>query len=151
VLIAGNGDSIFKRLMSVIGRDDLGNDPALENNVGRVAQVEMIDTAISQWTAEHDLEDVLDALNARQIPAGRIYDVADIAADPHYQARGMIMDSTLPDGTAIKLPGIVPKLSATPGEVRSPAPALGQHTDEVLSGLGIDEDTRKAWRQRGII
>jgi formyl-CoA transferase len=137
--------------MSVIGRDDLGNDPALENNVGRVAQVEMIDTAISQWTAEHDLEDVLDALNARQIPAGRIYDVADIAADPHYQARGMIMDSTLPDGTAIKLPGIVPKLSATPGEVRSPAPALGQHTDEVLSGLGIDEDTRKAWRQRGII
>jgi formyl-CoA transferase len=116
-----------------------------------VAQVEMIDTAISQWTAEHDLEDVLDALNARQIPAGRIYDVADIAADPHYQARGMIMDSTLPDGTAIKLPGIVPKLSATPGEVRSPAPALGQHTDEVLSGLGIDEDTRKAWRQRGII
>jgi len=151
VLIAGNGDSIFKRLMSVIGRDDLGNDPALENNVGRVAQVEMIDAAISQWTAQHDLEDVLDALNAKQIPAGRIYDVADIASDPHYQARGMILDATLPDGTGIKLPGIVPKLSATPGEVRSPAPALGQHTDEVLSSLGIDEETRRAWRQRGII
>ncbi|TEA70391.1 CaiB/BaiF CoA transferase family protein [Allopusillimonas ginsengisoli] len=151
VLIAGNGDSIFKRLMSVIGRDDLGNDPALENNVGRVAQVKMIDEAISQWTARHELDEVLDALNAKQIPAGKIYDVADIAADPHYQARGMILDSALPDGTEIKLPGIVPKLSATPGEVRSPAPALGQHTDEVLADLGIDEETRKAWRQRGII
>lgn len=151
VLIAGNGDSIFKRLMAVIGRNDLGNDPALENNVGRVRQVDMIDAAISQWTGEHALDDVLAALNANHIPAGKIYDVADIADDPHYQARGMILDSTLPDGTPIKLPGIVPKLSATPGEVRSAAPALGQHTDEVLEGLGIDESTRQAWRKRGII
>ncbi|MDS1141642.1 CoA transferase [Pusillimonas sp. SM2304] len=151
VLIAGNGDSIFKRLMAVIGRNDLGNDPALENNVGRVRQVDMIDAAISQWTGEHALDDVLAALNANHIPAGKIYDVADIADDPHYQARGMILDSTLPDGTPIKLPGIVPKLSATPGEVRSAAPALGQHTDEVLADLGIDESTRQAWRKRGII
>lgn len=151
VLIAGNGDSIFKRLMAVIGRDDLGSDPALENNVGRVRQVEMIDEAISNWTGQNRLNDVLAALNASHIPAGKIYDVADIASDPHYQARDMILDSSLPDGTPIKLPGIVPKLSATPGEVRSPAPSLGQHTDEVLEGIGISEDIRNDWRKRGII
>lgn len=151
VLIAGNGDSIFKRLMHAIGRDDLGNDPALESNVGRVQHVDMIDDVISQWTAERELDDVLRVLNEHRIPAGKIYDVADIASDPHYQARDMILDSVLPDGTAIKLPGIVPKLSATPGEVRSPAPALGQHTDEVLSGMGIDQSRLEALRERGII
>ncbi|MGB6104727.1 MAG: CoA transferase [Pusillimonas sp.] len=151
VLIAGNGDSIFKRLMMVIGRDDLGNDPALENNVGRVKQVDMIDEAISQWTGRNLLDDVLAALNEHHIPAGKIYDVADIAADPHYRARDMILDSALPDGTPIKLPGIVPKLSATPGDVRSAAPTLGQHTDEILAGMGIDEATLGDWRRRGII
>ncbi|NYT85931.1 CaiB/BaiF CoA transferase family protein [Pollutimonas harenae] len=151
VLIAGNGDSIFKRLMAVIGRDDLGQAPALESNDGRVKHVNTIDQAISQWTGQHSLDEVLAALNASQIPAGKIYDIADIVADPHYQARDMILDSALPDGTAIKLPGIVPKLSETPGDVRSAAPELGQHTDQVLSGLGIDQSTRDAWRKRGII
>jgi formyl-CoA transferase len=151
VLIAGNGDSIFKRLMTLIGREDLGHDPALESNDGRVRQVERIDDAISEWTLARELDEVLHALNGQRIPAGKIYDVADIAADPHYQARDMILESQLPDGTPIKLPGIVPKLSATPGEVRSAAPTLGQHTDEILSSLGIDEDTRAKWRQRGIV
>ena len=151
VLIAGNGDSIFKRLMGVIGRDDLASDPALESNAGRVRQVERIDAAISEWTARHGLEAVLAALNTGRIPAGKIYDIADIVADPHYQDRQMILDSTLPDGTPIKLPGIVPKLSATPGEVRSAAPALGAHTDEVLEGLGIDAGKRAEWRARGIV
>ncbi len=151
VLIAGNGDSIFKRLMQAIGRDDLAQDPALENNIGRVKQVDRIDDAISQWTIQYELDEVLDTLNENHIPAGKIYDIADIARDPHYQARGMILDSVLPDGTPIKLPGIVPKLGGTPGDVRSAAPSLGQHTDEVLSRLGIDEDTRKAWRERGIV
>jgi len=151
VLVAGNGDSIFKRLMQAIGRPDLGNDPALENNAGRVRQVGRIDDAISAWTAGRALDDVMEVLNAHRIPVGRIYDVADIAADPHYQARGMILDSTLPDGTPVKVPGIVPKLSATPGEIRSQAPALGQHTDEILSALGMDENTRKGLRERGII
>jgi formyl-CoA transferase len=137
--------------MQAIGRNDLGSDPALENNVGRVRQVQKIDEAISAWTGQHLLADVLAVLNEHQIPAGKIYDVADIAQDPHYHARDMILESTLPDGTPVKLPGIVPKLSETPGEVTHPAPALGQHTDEVLSALGIDEATRKAWRERGII
>jgi formyl-CoA transferase len=151
VLIAGNGDSIFKRLMTVIGREDLASDPALESNIGRVRHVARIDDGISQWTAGHDLDVVLCALNEQRIPAGKIYDIEDIAHDPHYQARGMILDSSLPDGTPIKLPGIVPKLSETPGEIRSVAPTLGEHTDEVLSGLGIDSLTRGIWRERGII
>ncbi|MGP1614027.1 MAG: CaiB/BaiF CoA transferase family protein, partial [Pollutimonas bauzanensis] len=93
VLIAGNGDSIFKRLMQAIGRDDLAQDPALENNIGRVKQVDRIDDAISQWTIQYELDEVLDTLNENHIPAGKIYDIADIARDPHYQARGMILDS----------------------------------------------------------
>ena len=151
VLVAGNGDSIFKRLMGVIGRPDLADAPELANNAGRVKHVVMLDDAISQWTGQHPLDEVLVRLNEGQIPAGKIYDVADIATDPHYQARGMILDGALPDGTPIKLPGIVPKLSETPGEVRSAAPALGQDTDDVLAGLGIDEAKRADWRARGII
>jgi formyl-CoA transferase len=151
VLVAGNGDSIFKRLMGVIGRPDLADAPELANNAGRVKHVVMLDDAISQWTGQHPLDEVLVRLNEGQIPAGKIYDVADIVADPHYQARGMILDGALPDGTPIKLPGIVPKLSETPGEVRSAAPALGQDTDDVLAGLGIDEAKRADWRARGII
>lgn len=151
VLVAGNGDSIFKRLMGVIGRPDLAEAPELANNSGRVQHVEMLDAAISEWTARHPLDEVLQRLNEGRVPAGKIYDVADIAADPHYRARDMILDSVLPDGTPVQLPGIVPKLSETPGEVRSPAPALGEHTDEVLERLGVGPQQRADWRARGII
>jgi formyl-CoA transferase len=150
-LIAGNGDGIFRRLMDVIGRPDLRDDPALARNDGRVGQVSRLDAAIGAWTSQRTLEQALEGLNGAGIPAGRVYDIADIAADPHYQARNMLLDAQLDDGTPVKLPGILPKLSATPGEVRQPAPRLGQHTDEVLEGLGIDSDTRAAWRRRGII
>ena len=150
-LIAGNGDSIFRRLMDVIERPDLGEDPALAHNDGRVRNVEALDAAIGEWSARHSLDHVLAALNEARIPSGMIYDIADIAHDPHYRARDMILDSQLPDGTPVKLPGIVPKLSATPGSVRSPAPALGAHTDAVLETVGIDAATRDAWRARGII
>ncbi|HUH40657.1 MAG TPA: CoA transferase [Castellaniella sp.] len=151
VLIAGNGDSIFKRLMQVIGRPDLGDDPDLETNVGRVAQVARIDAAIGQWAARHDLEAVLLALNEGRIPAGKIYDIADIAVDPHYQARDMILDEALPDGTPCKVPGIVPKLSATPGGIERPAPVLGQDTTRILDRYGIDAATQRSWRERGLI
>lgn len=150
-LIAGNGDGIFRRLMEVIGRADLRDEAALAHNDGRVAQVARIDAAIGQWAGERSLDSVLAALNDAAIPAGKIYDVADIAADPHYQARDMLLDSQLPDGTAVQLPGIVPKLSATPGEATELAPTLGQHTDQVLEAIGIDAPTRSAWRARGII
>ncbi len=150
-LVAGNGDSIFRRLMDTIGRNDLAEDPALMHNDGRVRQVERIDAAISEWTGTRSLDEVLSLLNHAHIPAGKIYDIADIVADPHYQAREMLLDSLLDDGTPVKLPGIVPKLSNTPGTVERPAPRLGQHTDEVLSALGIADETRAQWRARGII
>jgi formyl-CoA transferase len=150
-LIAGNGDSIFRRLMELIGRNDLANDPKLAHNDGRVRHVEMIDHAIGLWTETRPLDHVLEALQEARIPAGKIYDVADIAEDPHYLAREMILDSQLADGTPVKVPGILPKLSETPGEINRPAPRLGQDTDQVLSALGIDEQTREEWRARGII
>ncbi|ANI34701.1 Succinyl-CoA:(R)-benzylsuccinate CoA-transferase subunit BbsF [compost metagenome] len=150
-LIAGNGDSIFKRLMEKIDRHDLANDPELQQNDGRVRHVARLDAAISTWTAERPLDEVLAALKEANIPSGKIYDAADIAADPHYQARGMLVRSELDDGTPVTLPGIVPKLEATPGQLRSPAPRLGEHTDAVLGGLGIDAPTLEQWRQRGLI
>jgi len=150
-LIAGNGDSIYKRLMEAIGREDLATDPTLANNVGRAANAELIDAAISAYTEQHPLDTVLEAMNKAGVPAGKSYDAADIAHDPHYQARDMILDATLPDGSVVQVPGIVPKLSQTPGQITRPAPELGQHTAEVLEGLGIGASQQADWKARGII
>src|SRR5208283_2301478 len=140
VVIARNGDSIYKRLMHAIGRDDLGADPGLAHNAGRVKRTAEIDGAIAARAATHDLADILAALAAADVPHGKIYTAADIVADPHYLARDMIRRVTLPDGTALKLPGIVPKLSATPGEMEWVGPTLGEHTDEVLRGIGYSAE-----------
>lgn len=150
-LIAGNGDSIFKRLMESIGRPDLANDPALAHNVGRAANVERIDQAISDFTCQRDLDSVLQLMNKAGVPAGKSYDAADIANDPHYQARDMILEAKLPDGSTVAVPGIVPKLSATPGQISREAPSLGQHTSEILDSLGIDATKQSDWKSRGII
>ncbi len=130
-LVAGNGDSIFKRLMGVISRPDLAADPALAHNAGRVARV--------------------DELDAASVPAGRIYTVADIAADPHYQARGMLAQVAMDDGSALTVPGFVPKLSRTPGAHRRNAPALGQDTDAVLREIGLTTAQIEALQARGIV
>jgi len=132
VLVAGNGDSIFKRLMHAIGRDDLGADVALAGNAGRVARVAEIDAAIGAWTQPRNVVEVLEALNVANVPAGRIYTAQDIAEDPHYRARGMLERITTAEGLALDVPGIVPKLSLTPGAITHRAPSLGEHTDEVL-------------------
>lgn len=150
-LIAGNGDSIYKRLMQTIGRADLADDPDLAHNDGRARRAEEIDAAIGQWTLRHGLDEVLETLNTARVPAGRVYTAADIAADPHYRARDMILPCDMPGGGKLDLPGIVPKLSQTPGEVRATAPTLGEHTDSVLESLGINAEQRKALRERGII
>lgn len=150
-LIAGNGDSIFKRLMSAIDRPDLGADPALADNAGRVARVDEIDTAIGQWTAGHTVEEVLAALDKASVPAGRIYTVADIVADPHYQARGMLDEVQMDDGTRLAVPGIVPKLSRTPGGHRRNAPQIGQDTDDVLREMGLSPEQIKTLRDQGIV
>ena len=150
-LIAGNGDSIYKRLMEAIGREDLATEPTLANNVGRAANAERIDAAISAYTEQHPLDFVLEAMNKAGVPAGKSYDAADIAQDPHYQARDMILDATLPDGSVVQVPGIVPKLSQTPGQITRTAPELGQHTAEVLEELGIGAEQQADWKERGII
>jgi formyl-CoA transferase len=137
VLIAGNADSLYRRLMTAIGREDLRDDPALARNDGRAAQMARIDEAIAAWTSARRQEEVLKAMEEAQVPAGRIYTAADIAADPHYAARGMIQQVLAGDGEPLRVPGIVPKLSETPGAIRSPAPKLGEHTEEVLKGLGF--------------
>jgi formyl-CoA transferase len=151
VVIAGNADSIYKRLMHAIGRDDLGQDPALANNAGRVKRTADIDGAIGDWAAAQDLDDILAALEAADVPHGKIYTAADIVSDAQYLARDMIRQVRLADGTALKLPGIVPKLSDTPGEMHWVGPALGAHTEEVLRRLGYSDAEIERLRKAGTI
>jgi formyl-CoA transferase len=151
VVIGANADSIFKRMMRAIGRDDLADDPALAHNDGRVTRTEEIEVAISTWTAEHDLDEILRVLGEAEVPSAKIYDIADIVADAHYHARGMIERVHLADGQELLAPGIVPKLSATPGTTAWLGPELGAHTSEVLTALGYDAAKVDALRAAGVI
>ena len=150
-LIAGNGDSIFRRLMLCIGRPDLASDASLADNTGRVDRVAELDAAIGQWTEGLTVADVLAQLESAEVPSGKIYSVADIASDPHYAARGMLQQVTMPDGTPLAVPGFVPKLSATPGGHRRNAPTLGQDSDAVLREIGLTDAQISALRQRGVV
>lgn len=151
VVIGGNGDSIFKRLMTLIGRSDLAEDPALADNAGRATRADELDAAIGDWTAKYDVDTVVGLLNEAQVPNGKIYSMADIVRDPQYLARGMIQSVNLRDGTELKVPGVVPKLSETPGDVGWVGPQLGEHTDEVLASLGYRGDEISALRERKVI
>jgi formyl-CoA transferase len=151
VLVAGNGDSIFRRLMGAIGRPDLAADPTLADNTGRVARVMEIDAAIEAWTSSRAVEEVLSSLEAVSVPAGRIYTVADIAADPHYEARGMLHRIQMDDGDELTIPGIVPKLSRTPGAHDRNAPCIGQDTMAVLQSIGLSDDQIAALKEKGIV
>jgi len=151
VLVAGNGDSIFKRLMTAIDRPDLANDPGLADNTGRVARVAEIDAAIGNWTATRSVDAVLAVLDAASVPAGRIYTVADIAADPHYRAREMIQTIQMDDGVDLDIPGVVPKLSRTPGTHQRNAPTVGQDTDGILQSMGLTASQIAKLREKGIV
>jgi formyl-CoA transferase len=151
VLVAGNGDSIFRRLMQTIGRDDLGADPALANNAGRVARVAELDDAIEAWTLPRPVAEVLEVLGAARVPAGKVYTARDIAEDPHYRARDMLLRQRTRDGHDIEVPGVVPKLMGTPGTVRSSAPGLGDDTDAVLGELGFTSQDIAALRGRKVV
>jgi formyl-CoA transferase len=151
VIVGANNDSIFKRMMSAIGRADLADDPALATNAGRVPRTEELDRAIADWTQQHELDHVLAVLEKAEVPSGKVYDAADVLKDAHYLARGMIEQHKLPDGTGVKLPGIVPKLSDTPGATAWVGPALGAHTAEVLGALGYDDAQQSELKQRGVI
>ena len=151
VLVAGNGDSIFKRLMDAIGRPDLGNAPDLADNAGRVRRVAEIDAAIGAWTQTRSIVEVLDTLGDARVPAGRVYTARDIYEDPHYRARDMILMQHTRDGDDIAVPGIVPKLSGTPGTLRSSAPHLGDDTDSVLQQMGLSQENIATLREKGIV
>jgi formyl-CoA transferase len=151
VLIAGNGDSIFKRLMQVIGRDDLGADTELANNAGRVARVAELDEAIEAWTQTRPVAEVLAVLGEARVPAGKVYTAKDIDEDPHYRARDMILQQTTRDGFVVDVPGVVPKLLGTPGTVRSSAPRLGDDTDAVLDEIGFSTQDIAALRGRKVV
>ena len=151
VLVAGNGDSIFKRLMGTIGRNDLGEAADLADNAGRVARVAEIDAAIGAWTQQRTVQATLDALSAARVPAGKVYTAKDIAEDPHYRARDMILQQPTRDGYTVEVPGIVPKLSVTPGTVRASAPHVGDDTEAVLRGMGLSEADIATLRAKEII
>ena len=150
-LVAGNGDSIFKRLMEVIGRNDLGQAPDLGSNAGRVARVAEIDAAIEHWTLARRVDEVLVVLGAAGVPAGRVYTAKDIHEDPHFRARDMILTQTTRDGYDVDVPGVVPKLSATPGTLRTSAPHLGDDTDAVLKQIGLSTEQIAQLRGKGIV
>ena len=151
VVIAGNSDGIYKRLMHAVARPDLAEDPELAGNEGRVRRIDVIDGAITDWTSHRTLAEVLTALEQADVPVAKIYTAADIHADRHYRARDMIEHTTMPDGQPLDLPGIVPKLSATPGVTAWVGPTLGEHVDEVLDSLGIRGATLADLRERGIV
>ncbi len=151
IVVAGNGDAIFKRLMLAIGREDLANDPQLARNDGRVARTEEIDDAIQAWCARHGIDEALARLSAADVPVSKIYSVADMFRDAQYAARGMIERHPLQDGTSLAVPAATPKLSATPGQTRWLGARLGEHTDEVLTGLGYDPAQIAALRRDGVV
>lgn len=151
IVIAGNGDAIFKRLMLAIGRDDLANDPRLARNDGRVPRTQEIDDAIQAWCSGRPIDAALAVLDAADVPVSKIYSVADMFRDPQFAARAMIERHPLPDGAPLAVPAVTPKLSATPGGTRWLGPALGQHTDEVLRELGFDTGAIETLRRDGAI
>ena len=151
ILIAGNGDSIYKRLMTLIGRADLGEDPDLERNDGRAKRVQEIDAAINAWTGSLSIDEVLKALVVAQVPSGKIYTAKDIAEDPHYHARGVIETVEGADGLKVQVPGIIPKLSQNPGAIRYRAPILGEHTDKVLQAAGLTEEQITLLKKSGVL
>jgi formyl-CoA transferase len=151
IVIAGNGDAIFKRLMQAIGRQDMAEDPQLTRNDGRVPRTAEIDGAIQAWCSTQHIEQALAVLKAADVPVGKIYSVRDMMSDPQFLARQMFEQHVFADGTPIKLPAITPKLSATPGETKWLGPGLGEHSAEVLQTLGYDDEQIAQLRRERVI
>ena len=151
VIIGGNGDSIFKRLCHAMGRDDLGDDPRLADNAGRVEHEKELDEAILAWTQTLTSDELLNALEEARVPGGPIYSVVDMMDDPQYQAREMF-ETVQVNGEDLKIPAMVPKLSDTPGRTDWPGPDVGAHNDEIYGEvLGLSADEMAKLRDAGII
>ena len=151
IIIGGNGDAIFRRLMLAVGRAGLADDPGLASNAGRDARAIELYGVIDAWVAARDGDSVLAALEAAEVPASSVYSVADMFRDAQFAARGMLEEASLPDGTPMRIPGIVPKLTDTPGSTEWLGPGLGEHTDAILAGLGFDAEQITALRAAGAI
>ena len=151
LIIGANGDAIFKRLMLAIGRADLAEDPQLASNAGRDARAREIYRVIDAWVATNDAEAVLRTTAEAQVPASRIYSAADMFSDPQFIARQMLEPAQLPDGKEFRIPGIVPKLSLTPGVTHWLGPRLGEHTEAVLARLGYATEAIVCFRRDGVI
>ncbi len=150
-MIGGNGDSIFKRLMTVAGRSDMAENPEMADNAGRVRHEPEIDAALAQWCAAHSSIHVINVLEEARVPVGPIYNVEDMLQDEHYNARGMFERVEI-DGEPLKIPAILPKLSGTPGRTDWPGGEIGSHNDEVLRGiLGLDDAELARLRDEGVI
>ena len=151
VIIGGNGDSIFRRLMHAAGRDDLAGDPRLSDNAGRVAHQREVDDAIARWTRSLDTGRVLGILDDAGVPAGPIYSVADMVEDPQYNARGLF-ETVDVGGEPLRIPALAPKLDRTPGETLWPGPEVGAHNREIyVDRLGLDEAALRSLEDDGIV
>lgn len=151
LIIGANGDAIFRRFMQAIGRSDLADDPALADNAGRDARAVEIYGVIDAWVATQDADEVLRVTAAAGVPASRIFSVADMFSDPQYAARQMLEWATLPDGKRFRMPGIIPKLSDTPGAVEWLGPRLGEHTDAILAELGYTTEQIEELHRDGAV
>ncbi len=151
LIVGANGDAIFRRCMEVMGRSDLAADPVLQTNAGRDTRATELYGVIDDWVARHDEVDVLKLLGDAGVPASRIYSVEDMFGDPQFLAREMLKSAQLPDGKPFRMPGIVPKLTETPGEVVHIGPALGADTQDILLSLGYSVEDVSDLRQKGII
>lgn len=151
IVIGGNGDAIFKRLMTAIGRADMAENPEMASNDGRVKQTALIDQTIGDWCAGRGIDAALEVLQAADVPVSKIYSIADIVKDAQFVARDMIEEHAFTTGRTLKLPGVVPKLSLTPGRTRWLGPTLGEHNTEVLKDIGLSEQQITQMRERGVI
>ena len=150
LVIGGNGDSIFARLMVAVGREDMSTDIKYTSNADRVIHEADIDLVLANWCAAHSLADAMAILDEHRVPSGPVYNVADMMEDAHFKYRELF-EAVEINGESLKIPALLPKLDGTPGGTEWPGPAVGSHTDEVLQSLGLDADHIAELKSSGVV
>ena len=151
VVISASAENIFKRVMRAVGREDLGDDPRMITQAGRVENMKELDDVIQGWIGEHTLDETIAHFEKHECALGPIYDVAQFMEDPHVQARETITTVEDEELGPIRMQNVIPRLNGSPGQVRWAGPPMGKHTDEVLEGIGYDNAAISALRDKGII